>query len=114
MSDRLSSENHSPSWEGYRLQANDEAAMREAMVHACDYRGDVTIHLKTGQPVLGYVFDYQEGTPHPHIKMYLANQSEPFIVKCHDIAEVEFSGEDTAFGRSWEDWANKWQRPPTS
>ena len=29
----------------------------------------------------------------------------------HDIAEVEFSGEDTAFGRSWEDWAQKWQKP---
>jgi hypothetical protein len=46
--------------------------------------------------------------------MYLANQPEPFIVKCRDIAEVEFSGEDTAFGRSWEDWAKKWQKPQTS
>jgi len=46
--------------------------------------------------------------------MYLAGQSEPCVVKSHDIAIVEFSGEDTAFGRSWEDWAKKWQKPQMS
>jgi len=111
MSDPLSSENHPPSWEGHRLKTNTETALRGAMERACDYRGDVTIHLKTGEQVLGYVFDRQEETPHPHIKMYVANQSDPLIVSYHDISEVEFSGEDAAFGRSWEDWASKWQKP---
>ncbi len=114
MSDHLPPENHPPSWEGHRLQTDNETALREAMERACDYRGDVTIHLKTGEQALGYVFDRQEGTPHPHIKMYLANRSEPYIIKCDEIAEVEFSGEDTAFGRSWEDWAQKWQKPQVS
>lgn len=114
MSDHQSSDSHPPSWEGHRLQTNTEVALREAIERACDYRGDVTIHLKTGEQISGYVFDRQDGTLHPHIKMYLANQSDPFIVKYQDIAEVEFSGEDTAFGRSWEDWAKKWQKPQLS
>ncbi len=81
------------------------------MSRACDYRGDVTLHLNSGEQVCGYVFDRQEGNPHLQIKMFVANQIDPSIVKCQDIVEVEFSGEDTAFGRSWEDWARKWQKP---
>jgi hypothetical protein len=111
MSDDQSSGSHPPSWEGHRFQTDSEFALREAIKRACDYRGDVTIHLKAGEPVSGYVFDRQDETPHPHLKMYLANQSEPSTVKYRDIAEVEFSGEDTAFGRSWDDWAKKWEKP---
>lgn len=109
MSEHQASGGHPPSWEGHRLQPDTEAGLREAIECACDYRGDVTIHLKTGGQVSGYVFDRQEGTLQPHIKIYLANQSDPSSVKYQDIAEIEFSGEDTAFGRSWEDWAKKWQ-----
>ena len=114
MSDQHLSDSQPPSWEGHRLQADTEAALREAMEHACDYRGDVTIHLKTGEQISGYVFNRQEGIPNPSIKLFLANQTEPAIVMYQDIAEVEFSGEDTAFGRSWEDWAQKWQKPQLS
>ena len=114
MSDHKISDGHPPSWEGYRLQADDEAALKEAIGHACDYRGDMTIHLKTGEQVIGFVFARQEGIPHPYLKIFLENQSEPSMVKYQDIAEVEFSGEDTAFGRSWEDWAKKWQKPQLS
>ena len=114
MSDQQPSAPHPSSWEGHRLPADTESVLREAMERACDYRGDVTIHLKTGEQVCGYVFDRHEGIPHPYIKLFLANQSEPAIVKYQDIAEVEFSGEDTAFGRSWEDWAKKWQKSQMS
>ena len=31
-----------------------------------------------------------------------------------EIAGIVFSGEDTAFGRSWEDWAQKWKKPEPS
>ncbi len=92
------------------MQIENEAMLQEVLAHVCDYRGDVTIHLKTGEQVIGYVFDRQEGISFPYIKIFLANQAEPSVVKYQDIAEVEFSGEDTAFGRSWEDWAKKWQK----
>ena len=114
MSDQQSSENHPPSWEGHRLQPKTQDAVREAIGHACDYRGDVTIHLTTGEQICGYVFDRQEEALHPYLKMYLADRADPFFVNYQDIVEVAFSGEDTAFGRSWEDWAKKWQKPQTS
>jgi len=114
MSAQNSSDSHPQSWEGSRLQPTNDAELQDALGRACDYRGDVTIHLKTGEQVIGYVFDRQEEASHPFVKVFLANQSDPSIIKCRDIAQVEFSGEDTAFGRSWEDWAQKWQKPQKS
>ncbi len=111
MSAQNSSDNHPQSLEGCRLKPANKAELQDALVRAFDYRGDVTIHLKTGEQVIGYVFDRQEGPPNPFVRVFLANQSEPCTVNYHDIVEVEFSGEDTAFGRSWEDWSKKWQKP---
>ncbi len=110
MSHQDLSDNHPPSWEGHRLPTHTESDLKEALNRACDYRGDVTLHLKTGEQVVGYVFDRQEGIPDPYVKLFPPNQAEPMTVKYQDIAEVEFSGEDTAFGRSWEDWTQKWQK----
>ena len=93
------------------MQPSNEEELDDAIGRAIDYRGDVTIHLKAGERVIGYVFDRQKNIPHQSIKIFLANKVEPFIIKTHDIAGVEFSGEDTAFGRSWDDWAKKWQKP---
>ena len=114
MSDDKVSDGHPPSWEGHRLQAEDGVSLKEAIRHACDYRGDVTIHLKTGEQVIGFVFDRQEEALHPYMKIFREGQSAPFMVQYQDVAAVEFSGEDTAFGRSWEDWAKKWQKPPVN
>jgi hypothetical protein len=114
MSAQDPSDGHPQSWEGSRLQPANDAELQIAIGRACDYRGDVTIYLKTGEQVIGYVFDRQEKTFQPFVKVFLANQSDPSIIKCRDIAQVEFSGEDTAFGRSWEDWAQKWQKPQKS
>jgi hypothetical protein len=114
MSAQDPSDGHPQSWEGSRLQPANDAELQIAIGRACDYRGDVTIHLKTGEQVIGYVFDRQEKAFQPFVKVFLANQSDPSIIKCRDIAQVEFSGEDTAFGRSWEDWAQKWQKPQKS
>ena len=111
MSNRNSSDDHPQSWEGSRLQPSNAEELEDVLGRACDYRGDVTIHLKAGEPVIGYVFDRQQKIPHQSIKVFLANKIEPCIIKYKDIAGVEFSGEDTAFGRSWDDWAKKWQKP---
>jgi hypothetical protein len=110
MSNQDSADNHPQSWEGSRVQPSNEKELNDAIGRACDYRGDVTIHLKTGEKVIGYVFDRQKTSLHRSIKIFLENQIEPCIIKCQDIAVVEFSGEDTAFGRSWDDWAKKWQK----
>lgn len=110
MSSQNSSDDHPQSWEGRHLQPSNEEELDVILGRACDYRGDVTIHLKAGEKILGYVFDRQKNIHHQSVKIFLANQVEPCIIQYHDIAGVEFSGEDTAFGRSWDDWAKKWQK----
>lgn len=111
MSSDISSNDNPQSWEGQCIQPSDEKELHEAMSRAFDYRGDVTIQLKTGEQLIGYVFDRHEDLPQSYVKLFLPNQQEPRMVLYQEIAGVVFSGEDTAFGRSWEDWAQKWKKP---
>ncbi len=99
------------SWEGTCIQPSDENELHEAINRAFNYRGDVTIQLKTGEQLMGYVFNRHTEGPQPSLKLFLPNDKDPHIVSYQDIAGVMFSGEDTAFGRSWEDWAQKWKKP---
>jgi hypothetical protein len=111
MGSDIGSHGNHQSWEGQKVQPSDEKELREAIRRAFDYRGDVTIQLKTGDQLIGYVFDRQEDVPQPYVKLFLPNRREPHIVVYQEIAGIVFSGEDTAFGRSWEDWAQKWKKP---
>lgn len=99
------------SWEGRQLRPSNEEELHEAMDRVFDYRGDVTIHLQTGEQVIGFVFDRQEEAPEPYIKLFLPGDQQPRMVLYQEVAEIVFSGQDTAFGRSWEDWAQKWKKP---
>ncbi len=98
------------SWEGQKIHPSDENELHEAINRAFDYRGDVTIQLKTGEQLTGYMFNRFEKGPQPFLSLFLPNDKEPYIVSYQDIAGVMFSGEDTAFGRSWEDWTQKWKK----
>ena len=114
MGSDISSNGNPQSWEGRCIQPSDEKELHEAVRRAFDYRGDVTIRLKTGEQVTGYVFDRHEDIPQPYLKLFLPNGHSPHVVSYQEIAEVEFSGEDTAFGRSWENWAKKWKNSDPS
>jgi hypothetical protein len=111
MNSDISMKNIFHSCEGQHIQPTDEKELRETINRAVDYRGDVTIQLKTGEQVTGYVFDRDENASHPYVKIFLPNYREPQIVLYQQIAGVMFSGEDMAFGRSWENWAQKWKKP---
>lgn len=102
--------NQPQSWEGRCVQPTNDQELQEIINCVFDYRGDVTLQLKTGEQVVGYVFDRCENSPRPYVKLYLASCDKPQTVCYEDIAGVVFSGEDTAFGRSWEDWAQKWNQ----
>ncbi|MCA9498495.1 MAG: hypothetical protein MRJ67_04245 [Nitrospirales bacterium] len=114
MGSDVSSAGTPQSWEGRRLRPSNEKELHEAMDRAFDYRGDVTIQLETGEQVIGFVFDRQEKDPQPYIKLFLPGDQQPRIVLYQDVAGIVFSGQDTAFGRSWEDWAQKWKKPASS
>lgn len=74
---------------------------------AFDYRGDVTLELTTGEKVEGYLFDRNVHLPNPCMKLFLKGQSHVRIIAYKEVHAIAFSGEDTAFGKSWEDWLKK-------
>jgi hypothetical protein len=85
--------------------ANDED-LRQAMEKARDYRGDVTLTLKSGERIEAFIFNCQTGPTleDSFLQCFTARASEKRKVSYADIASVEFSGKDRAAGKHWEDW----------
>jgi len=74
---------------------------------AFDYRGDVTVLLRDGRRIVGYVFNREAGgarrCPEPYLELMPQNSQERFLVRYAEIAAIDFTGEDTAAGKSWEE-----------
>jgi hypothetical protein len=99
--------------EGWIPQLASEEETRVALEKAFDYRGDVSITLKNGNKVEGYIFDRRTGTTLSDsvVRIYPANSSEKLNIPYSDIAALAFSGRDTAAGRSYEAWVRKyWEK----
>ena len=95
------------SLEHLSLTPHTRTELERAIDLAFDYRGDVTLGLKSGESVLGYVFAYRTDQPDPFVELYLKGQADRCLVRFRDIETVTFSGEDTAAGKSWEAWLKK-------
>lgn len=93
------------------LATEDET--RQALEQAFDYRGDVTITLKTGVRIEGYIFDRR---PAPQLHMAIVrvmpkDTTERVSIPYSEIAGLAFTGRDTAAGKSWEAWVRKyWEK----
>jgi hopanoid biosynthesis associated radical SAM protein HpnH len=72
---------------------------------AFDYRGDVTIDLKSGDRIEGYVFD--RDTDAARIRIMLKLDRKKVTVRYSEIDRVRFTGRDMADGKSWEAWVKK-------
>jgi tRNA splicing ligase len=91
------------------LASDDE--IRTALEKAFDYRGDITITLKDGSKIEGYIFDRRSGKTLADsvVRLFPKNRDEKIAVKYADIARLEFTGKDTAAGKSFETWVKKYQ-----
>jgi hypothetical protein len=99
--------------QGRAFQAASEEELREALEKAFDYRGDVTITLKNGNAIEGYIFDRRTGATLADSLVRLFPKDEPkkISVAYSDIAGLAFTGRDTAAGKSWEAWVRKyWEK----
>jgi hypothetical protein len=97
--------------EGYvpSLATSDE--IREAFDKAFDYRGDLTITLRTGDKVEGYVFDRRAETADLSqcvVRMFPKNSAEKMSIRYSDIAALAFTGKDSAAGKSFDAWVKKY------
>ena len=81
------------------------------MEQAFDYRGDVTITLKNGETLLGYVFDRRKGASlaDSYARVLPQDSQERRDIPYSEIAALAFTGRDTAAGKSWEAWVKKYE-----
>ncbi len=99
--------------EGWVPELASEDDVRSALEEAFDYRGDVTIKLRDGSRVEGYVFDRRKGATLAEslVRIIPQNSREKISIPYSDIAALAFTGRDTAAGKSWEAWVRKyWER----
>ncbi len=94
--------------------ASDEE-IREALDLAFNYRGDVTLTLKSGEKLNCYIFDRRPSAtlaesvvrilPQQNISGFThSDSSQKRNIFYADIAGLAFSGRDTAAGKTWEAW----------
>jgi hypothetical protein len=99
--------------QGRIWQPTTEEELREGLEKAFDYRGDVTIVRKDGSAVEGYIFDRRAGATLAESVIRLFPKGDPTKVSIpySDVASLQFTGRDTAAGKSWEAWLKKyWEK----
>jgi len=99
--------------EGWIPELATEAEVREALEKAFDYRGDITVTLKDGSKVEGYLFDRRQGATlaQSFIRIIPMDNVGKVNVAYSDIAALAFTGRDTAAGKTFEAWVKKyWEK----
>ena len=99
--------------EGWIPELATEAEVREALEKAFDYRGDISVSLKNGSKVEGYLFDRRQGTTlaQSFIRIIPMDNVGKVNVAYSDIAALAFTGRDTAAGKTFEAWVKKyWEK----
>lgn len=97
--------------EGWIPQLASDEEVRLALEKAFDYRGDVSITLKDGKKIEGYIFDRRTGKTlaDSAVRLYPKSGNEKISIFYAEIAALAFTGKDTAAGKSWEAWMQRYR-----
>ncbi len=97
--------------EGWIPSLASDEEVRVALERAFDYRGDLTITLKSGEKVEGYLYDRKLGKSLEDSLARIMPKDKPgrMNVRYSDIAALAFTGKDTAAGKSFEAWVKKYK-----
>jgi hypothetical protein len=97
--------------EGWVPELAGDEDLRQALEKAFDYRGDVTLTLKSGERIEAFVFNRHSGSTlsESYVQYYTPAAPEKRKVTYAEIARLEFSGKDRAEGKHWEDWVKKYK-----
>ena len=78
---------------------------------AYDFRGHVTIKLKGGKAVEGFIFNRQFADPAlkraPFVEVILKGSGDKAEFEIASLESVELTGENCAAGKSYEDYMKK-------
>ena len=79
--------------------------LKNALEKAFDYRGDVTLTLKSGERIEAYIFNRSTGPTlaESWVQYFAPNAPDKRKLSYDQIARLEF-GKDRAAGKHWEDW----------
>ncbi|RRA50238.1 hypothetical protein D1Y84_15430 [Acidipila sp. EB88] len=96
--------------EGWVPALATDAEKQEAFEKAFDYRGDVTLTLRDGSILTGYIFDRRVGSSLATsvVRIIPASERTKISVPYSEIAALKFTGRDTAAGKSFEAWVKKY------
>jgi hypothetical protein len=97
--------------EGWVPAVASEDELRQALEKAFDYRGDVTLTLKTGERIEAYIFNRTTGPTlaESWVQYFTPAATDKRKVSYAEIARLEFSGKDRAAGKHWEDWVKAYK-----
>jgi Zn/Cd-binding protein ZinT len=96
--------------EGCIPEFASEEEIGQALEKAFDYRGDVTLTLKSGDRIEAYIFNRQSGATlaESFVQYFTPAAGDKRKVSYAEIARLEFTGKDRAAGKHWEDWVKKY------
>lgn len=87
----------------------DDDGLRDAILRAVDFRGDVTVTRTDGSIIEGFAFDARMGEDGDGtISLLPSDGSDRVSVSIRSIRRLAFTGKDAASGRSWENWLRRY------
>jgi hypothetical protein len=97
--------------EGWIPEMASDEEVRNALEKAFDYRGDVTITLRSGEKIEAYIFNRYTGATlaDSWVQYFAPNVPDKRKVSYAEVARLEFSGKDRAAGKHWEDWVKAYK-----
>jgi hypothetical protein len=99
--------------QGWIPELASEEEVRQALEKAFDYRGDVTLTKKDGTVIEGYIFDRKTAKTlnDSLVRLLPKDSNQRQMIPYAEIAALNFSGRDTAAGKSYEAWVRKyWEK----
>jgi hypothetical protein len=93
--------------QGREFVLSTDEERNAAFEQAFDYRGDVTLELRSGERIEGYLFNREPAGNPPSVSLLLKGSDQPRQVVYFEIAKLVFSGKDAADGKSYEAWKAK-------
>ena len=81
--------------------------LKQQIEAAYDYRGHVTLTLADGAAVEGYLYNRDFSGKEPYVELFIKNSDERRVIPIAKLKSIALTGEDTAAGKSFEDYQKK-------
>ena len=95
--------------EGWTPEIGQGVRLEQVIDKAFDYRGNVTVVKTDGSETVGYLFNRNRDVAVPFVEMFDADGAGPISIRYADIRTIRFTGRDTAAGKSFETWVQKYR-----